>query len=336
MGKKFSKPAISFLLCTRNRAETARECVLNLLKSGRSDIEVVVRDNFSTDNTLEVLNEIKDSRLKIYKAPENQGTRSFFEITKLASGRIVTWLSDEDDFEFEHLDYILSKFDEPNCNVLFGSIIVGPAQNCVQFPDETAQNAVRSNLMGLGFSGCGGIFIRSSCLSDANSFNVSNANDAYMLWNNYPVGFFASRCINSYYISTSKVVVKQTRFAKTTNNWNALAKSSGKLPHYYPESVFDRLASNIVNVYFKKISILEKIKIVYKLVDGFYKQAYAFNHPNFIKLLKENYDPETVENYLRHIDKLNLGSKLSLVIQTAKLVYATNSTRMYWRKIIGN
>ena len=122
-------PAISFLVCTRNRAEVARECVRRLLSSPREDIEVVVRDNCSTDETLELLRRIEDPRLKVYAAPENQGTISFFEIAKLASGRIVTWLSDEDDFQFEHLDAVLAGFDgNANCNVLFGSILVGAAR----------------------------------------------------------------------------------------------------------------------------------------------------------------------------------------------------------------
>src|SRR3954447_15156869 len=119
-------PAISFLVCTRNRSETVRDCVLHLLGSPRTDFEVIVRDNCSTDDTVVALNRITDDRLSIHVAPENQGTINFLEITKLAKGQIVTWLSDEDDFQFAELDYILSRFDEnPTCNVMFGGIAVG-------------------------------------------------------------------------------------------------------------------------------------------------------------------------------------------------------------------
>src|SRR5688572_26764241 len=111
-------PAITFLLCTRNRSETARGCVLHLLGSPRRDIEVIVRDNCSSDDTVESLRRIEDDRLKIHVAPEDQATINFFEISKLASGNVVTWVSDEDDFQFAELDYILSCFtDNPECNV---------------------------------------------------------------------------------------------------------------------------------------------------------------------------------------------------------------------------
>src|ERR1700754_1966435 len=138
-----SAPAISFLLCTRNRSATARGCVLHLLGSPREDIEVIVRDNGSTDDTVESLRAIEDDRLKIHVAPENQGTINFFEISKLAGGDIVTWLSDEDDFQFAELDYVLSRFtDHPDCNVMFGSIAVG-ANGHVNFADEVVADPIR-------------------------------------------------------------------------------------------------------------------------------------------------------------------------------------------------
>lgn len=239
-------PAISFLLCTRNRSETARGCVLHLLGSSRTDIEVIVRDNCSTDDTVELLRTIEDDRLKIHVAPENQGTINFFEISKLASGDIVTWLSDEDDFQFAELDHILSRFDEnPSCSVMFGSIAVG-ANGRVIFGDEVIADPVRSLVTALSFSGCGGVFVRRSALAAANSLQVRDQDDAYALWNYYPVGFFASRCLTRSLMTTSRIVVRQARHARTTNNWSIATTDGGlRAAHYYPESVCERLASNL-------------------------------------------------------------------------------------------
>lgn len=303
-----NEPAISFLVCTRNRSQTVYECVLELLASPRNDIEVVVRDNCSTDNTLELLNKISDSRLSIHKAPENQGTLSFFEISKLANGRVVTWLSDEDSFHFEHLDFILSKFEDPASTVMFGSIIVGKAAGRVNFSDESIIDPVRANQIGLLFSGCGGLFVRQSALGCANSFNVSNADDAYTLWNYYPVGFFASRSIKRTLITTSRVVVTQTRFANTTHNWSKLATAVGeRLPHYYPESVLERLSSNITNVLFKNLPISTKTRLIYQLIKIFHLQTDSYYNPVVIKLLSDNYQQETVQRYVEHVTRLRLN-----------------------------
>jgi len=308
---------------------------LNLLSSGRSDIEVIVRDNCSTDNTIEMLHEINDSRLKIYTAPENQGTRSFFEISKLASGRIVTWLSDEDDFQFEHLDYIISKFEELACNVMFGSLVVGAGHRLI-FSDEATDDPVRANFTALLFSGCGGVFIRNSCLPCANSLTVLSADDAYNLWNNYPVGFFASRCINHLLVTTCRIVAKQTRFAKTTNNWNVTSGYNSRLPHYYPETIFDRLSSNIANVCFNNLPLTIKIVLVYRLIKNFYQQTSVYKNPDFIQLLQENYELSAVKNYINHVDSLKLD-KLScrilwLLGKTIKLVFAVHSMTIHWRR----
>ncbi len=147
-----SELAISFLVCTRNRAEVVRDCVLHLLSTPRADIEVVVRDNCSTDNTLTLLRTIEDPRLKVHAAPENQGTINFFEISKLATGKIVTWLSDEDNFQFDVLDFALAKFrDNSACDVLLGSIVVGAMARRVVFADETITDPVHTYIKALSF-----------------------------------------------------------------------------------------------------------------------------------------------------------------------------------------
>ena len=134
--------------------------MLHLLGSPRMDIEVIVRDNCSTDDTVESLRGIEDDRLKVHVAPENQGTINFFEISKLASGDIVTWLSDEDDFQFTELDYVLSRFDEnPTCNVMFGSIAVG-ANGHLMFAETRSSRILFGRWVGA--LGCSGAAVISS------------------------------------------------------------------------------------------------------------------------------------------------------------------------------
>ena len=305
------RPAISFLVCTRNRSETARGCVLHLLGSPRDDIEVIVRDNCSSDDTVESLRQIKDDRLQIHVAPENQGTVNFFEIAKLASGEIVTWLSDEDDFQFSDLDHILSCFrDNPDCNVMFGSITVG-ANGRVVFADEVITDPIRSLVMALSFSGCAGVFVRRSELAAANSLKVRDQDDAYALWNYYPVGFFASRCLSRSLMTTSRIVAIQSRHARTTNNWSiAAADGVGRAPHYYPESVFERLASNLVNVFFKALPPPTRVELARDLIRRFRSQSASYSNPAFHDLLRENYPDETVQRYLDHIRRLRLDRPL--------------------------
>jgi glycosyltransferase involved in cell wall biosynthesis len=331
-------PVISFLLCTRNRSEVARGCVLHLLGSPRTDIEVIVRDNCSSDDTVESLRRIKDDRLKIHVAPENQGTINFFEISKLASGDIVTWLSDEDNFQFTELDYILSSFDEHvTCNVMFGSIAVG-ANGRVMFADEVITDPVRSLVTAFGFSGCGGVFVRRSALAAAHSLKVRDQDDAYSLWNYYPVGFFASRCVTRSLMTSSKIVVAQSRFARTTKNWSIASPDGGRrAPHYYPESVWERLASNLVNVFFKSLPVPTRVALARELIRRFRLHAAGYSNPAFQDLLSENYPAETVQRYLDHIRRLRLDRPLGRILWSYTRLLALPmqyfQTLRHWRRL---
>jgi glycosyltransferase involved in cell wall biosynthesis len=331
-------PAISFLLCTRNRSETAQGCVRQLLASSRTDIEVVVRDNCSDDDTVQSLSAIEDDRLKLHVAPENQGTINFFEIAKLASGDIVTWLSDEDDFQFAELDYLLSRFaDNPECNVMFGSIAVG-ANGHVTFADEVIADPVRSLLTTLAFSGCGGVFVRRSALAAASSLEVRDQDDAYALWNYYPVGFLASRSLTRSMMTTSRVVVSQTRFARTTNNWSLTTPGGGRrVPHYYPESVSERLASNLVNARLRALPARTRWELSRELVRRFRLSSAIYADPAFHALLRENYPAETVQGYLDHVRRLRLDRPLGRFIWSYASVLRTPvqylRTLRHWRRL---
>jgi hypothetical protein len=335
-------PSISFLLCTRNRADTVRECVRSLLASPRMDFEVIVRDNCSTDDTLGQLRAIVDGRLKIHVAPENQGTLTFYEISKLACGEIVTWMSDEDDFQFSELDSVIESFKRnPYCNVLFGSIVVGAKAQEVRFQDMVSEDTIQACITALSFSGCGGLFVRRSALPNANSFKARTLDDAYALWNYYPIGFFASRCLSRSIVTTSRVVVVQSRFARTTNNWSkASTLGAARLPHYYPESVLDRLASNIVNVFSKPLPLGARIRVVMRLIHQFRLQATSFANPVVHDLLRENYSNETVCDYLRHIEKLSLCSPAGRFAWTMRtLLFSLPpkllQTQRHWKRLGG-
>jgi glycosyltransferase involved in cell wall biosynthesis len=330
-------PSISFVVCTRNRSAAVTDCVRTLLQSPRQDIEVIVRDNNSVDDTVSALRKINDPRLRLLEAPENQGTLNFFFASQAATGNIVTWLSDEDTFKFEHLDFILDTFARnPECDVLMGSIIVGRQCSVVQFEEAIVENEIQAYLDTVLFSGCGGIFIRRSALfSNVHQyFKVQSLEDAYVLWNYYPMGFFASRCVSNKLAKTSRKVVEQTRFAQTTNNWSKNAGGAfAQRPHYYPESVFDRLTSNIVNIWLKPVPLIVKFRIVWKLVRGFYAQTLNFNDPTLYSLLQDNYPEETVKAYREHIAAQRLDTAFERrVWGLRKIIFSLSLKLLYTYK----
>lgn len=64
---------ISVVLPAYNRRNTVRKAVESVLNQTERDIECIVVDDASTDDTAGVLTEISDSRLRIIRLTENSG-----------------------------------------------------------------------------------------------------------------------------------------------------------------------------------------------------------------------------------------------------------------------
>ncbi len=89
--------AISFCIPTYNRAQGVYKQVTDILKCSDSDIEVVVLDNGSTDETLNILRAIKDDRLFVYGNGENKGVLyNALHVINKGKGKFVFFSLDKD------------------------------------------------------------------------------------------------------------------------------------------------------------------------------------------------------------------------------------------------
>lgn len=70
-----SKPLFSVLVANFNKAQFIKECLDSLLAQTFKNFEVIIVDDASTDNSLEVINDFvnKDARFKLFENKENKG-----------------------------------------------------------------------------------------------------------------------------------------------------------------------------------------------------------------------------------------------------------------------
>jgi len=103
-----NKPFLSICIPTYNRVNKLKKLVLDILSSPLHNIEVVVLDNCSTDNTLAMLNEIKDERLFVYQNNENIGhILNILKVLQLGRGIYSLSCVDKDWLNAEYLsDFI--------------------------------------------------------------------------------------------------------------------------------------------------------------------------------------------------------------------------------------
>jgi glycosyltransferase involved in cell wall biosynthesis len=89
-------PLITIAIPTYNRAELVKGCVESALAQSYRNVEVMVSDNASPDNTLEVLKTITDKRLRVLTSPENVGPiENHAKCVREARGDYVVLVSDD-------------------------------------------------------------------------------------------------------------------------------------------------------------------------------------------------------------------------------------------------
>tara|TARA_Y100001970_G_scaffold282424_1_gene395244 strand:- start:13506 stop:14192 length:687 start_codon:yes stop_codon:yes gene_type:complete len=90
-------PLISVLLSVYNDDKNIKKSIDSILSQSYKNIELLVIDDCSTDKTYEIINEIKDSRVKIFRNKDNKGlTKSLNILIKESKGQILA-RQDSDD-----------------------------------------------------------------------------------------------------------------------------------------------------------------------------------------------------------------------------------------------
>lgn len=98
-------PEVSVVVPTYNRAHLVGRAIQSVLDQTFQDFEIIVVNNYSKDNTIDVINSFKDKRIKlinfrnngIIAKSRNQGLRE-------SSGRYIAFLDDDDAWEPEKLE----------------------------------------------------------------------------------------------------------------------------------------------------------------------------------------------------------------------------------------
>lgn len=110
------KPFLSILIPARNRCEYLRYAIQSAINLSAMDIEIIVSENHSTDDSLNVCNSFNDKRLKIIKPPAPLAMHENFEfLLKESTGEWVTFIGDDDAVMphcVEHLKYLCEKFPQ--------------------------------------------------------------------------------------------------------------------------------------------------------------------------------------------------------------------------------
>jgi glycosyltransferase involved in cell wall biosynthesis len=107
-------PRVTVGVPTFNRAASLRRSLRSVLDQTHADLELLISDNASTDETAELCADIaaRDPRVRLIRQAENIGlTANFNVLLEAAAGELVMILADDDWLESTYVEHCLAALD---------------------------------------------------------------------------------------------------------------------------------------------------------------------------------------------------------------------------------
>lgn len=112
---------VSVIIPMHNSSKHIEECLKSVINQTYKNIEVIVIDDASEDNSLELVKRIKDSRIRIIKLKENVGAaNSRNEGIKEATGDYICFLDSDDYWIIDKLDRQVKFMEDNNYTFIYG------------------------------------------------------------------------------------------------------------------------------------------------------------------------------------------------------------------------
>ncbi len=135
-------PLFSILIPTFNRRDLVAYAINSVLNQTFDDFEIIVCDNFSTDDTAEVVRGFTDARLRYLRTPEHFVVAANWEFARSkAAGKLILLLGDDDALVDTALQSFADEFKRHDADLLFCKLaeyrdggFPGPGRNTLSCP----------------------------------------------------------------------------------------------------------------------------------------------------------------------------------------------------------
>ena len=118
---KPSRPLVSIVMPTRNHAHFIRESIDSVLSQSYDNVELLVMDGASTDNTVEILKSYGE-RIRWISEPDKGQADAINKGMALLNGEILAYLNSDDILLPGALETAVTYFnDHPECDMVYGN-----------------------------------------------------------------------------------------------------------------------------------------------------------------------------------------------------------------------
>ncbi|WP_277640134.1 glycosyltransferase family 2 protein [Wolinella succinogenes] len=132
---KINDPLISVVIPMFNRSKTIKRCLDSVCSQTYSNLEVIVVDDCSTDNSTDVVENYSDNRVRLVKLEKNSGAQAARNNGILnANGEWIAFLDSDDTWEVQKLEKQLKELEKNQWNPM--TVVHG---NCFCLDESTSK-----------------------------------------------------------------------------------------------------------------------------------------------------------------------------------------------------
>ncbi|WP_404445978.1 glycosyltransferase [Sutcliffiella horikoshii] len=290
------QPQVTVFIPVYNSEKNIKECINSIIDQTYKNLEILIVDDGSTDNSLDIINSFNDNRIRLIRNNENKGipyTRNLG--LQEAKGKYLA-VMDSDDIAFLNRIEVQVKFMEKNKDIdVLGSNyqLIGGKFNKKVISKFTIDQEIKAGLIFLNRICNSTAFIR---LESINNFKIKY-NPSYFVVQDYDffvqvskIGklFILPEILIKYRISHSNITAKSKKNKSAARQEIINAIQLDILKHYNFHLSEKELS--IFNDFFSKNVSYDTLKsipnVVNKLIDQ--NNNNEFNRDIFSRVVKES------------------------------------------------
>ena len=143
---------ISIVIPTYNNSNQLMTTISSVLSQNVDDIEIIVIDDASTDDTELSIKKMNNSKIKYFKQPQNMGaTSSRIAGIKKSSGKYVGFLDDDDVWFNDKLKKQMNVMTKKNLDFVMCNYIINDMVDNVKY-EKSLKNLISMNLIHVDYS----------------------------------------------------------------------------------------------------------------------------------------------------------------------------------------
>lgn len=295
---------ISVIIPTYNRAKLLSRSVKSVINQTYKNLEIIIVDDGSTDNTEEVIKKIKDRRVKYIKLNKNKGAcHARNRGIKEATGKYIAFQDSDDVFLPNKLQKQYDNMIKNNSDMDFCKICIHQNESTYQYPNNEQEDSIINNQIIDEL--CNGNFISTQAIVVKSSIAKENLfDDEIPRLQDYD---FVMRVVSNYKTSyTNEVLVDLFRQTDSISNKvnledaiKVILAKNYNISKYQKQSMIDWLVranadEKVQEINFKYNTLLNKYNIL--------KQEYG--------------QTDTELNMIKNSGSYKLARKLSKIKKT--------------------